>query len=63
MRVLSPWHREPRDTADTQPLKWFKARLDKTWSNPGYWKVTLPMEAVGMSWALRCLPSLLFSCP
>lgn len=46
LRVVSYWHRLPREAVDALFLKIFKARLDWALSNLVSWKVSLPRVGV-----------------
>jgi len=43
MRVVSHWHRFPREAVDAPSLEVFKVRLDRALSNPVWWKVSWPV--------------------
>jgi len=43
VRVVSQWHRLPREVVDAPSPEVFKARLDGALSNLVQWKVSLPM--------------------
>jgi len=43
MRVVKHWPRLPREAVAAPSLAVFKARLDGALSNPGWWKMSLPM--------------------
>ena len=47
MRVVSHWHRLPREAVDAPSLEVSKARLDGALSNLVWWKVFLPMAGDG----------------
>jgi len=41
--VVRPWPRLPREAVAAPSLAVLKVRLDGSWSNLGWWKVSLPM--------------------
>jgi len=43
MRVITHWHRLPREAVAAPSLALFKARLNGALSNLVWWKVSLPM--------------------
>ena len=53
---MRPWHRLPREFVAAPSLEVFKARLDGTLSNLGWWKVSLPMTG-GWNYVIYEVPS------
>lgn len=49
IKVVRPWRRLSGEEAVAAPSREVtKARLDRTWSSPGQWKVFLPMAEIGL---------------
>ena len=44
-----------REAVAAPSLEVSKARLDRAWSNLGWWKVSLPMAGGGTGWAVMSL--------